>query len=1552
MKKLHLLLICLLISLSVISQNIPSFLPTGNLIAWYPFNGNPNDATGNGNNPNYISATLTSDRYGNLNQAYSFNGFNSQYISLTNVNLPMASYSRTISMWLYPTGIVNSGWTLTAFSYGSQSTSHSQMVGLYNGLVRYLGWADDFDVSYAYSFNQWINVTVTFNGSYAKTYINGVYMGTQFKSSWYTTGSAYFFGTRPDALNSYWNGKIDDVAIWGRVLSAAEVQQVYIGCQVSITGHPNYINTTYGSSALFRVATSNPSANNYQWQIDKGTGFQNIVNTNQYTGINNDTLIVSGLNMQNNGSKLRCIVTSGSCSVTSNYAILTVTNLPPKIIPFYIPTTNLIAWYPFNGNAIDESGNGNNGAKIKASLSTDRRGTLKRAYSFNGFNNEYISCINANLPMGKSKRTISMWLRPDTIVNSTQTMTALSYGQQSSGNANMVGLFNGKIRYIGWGDDVDANYPYLTNQWINITTTFDGLIAKIYVNGNLLDSATKALWNTNGLQYYFGTRADTINAFFNGKIDDIAIWSRVLTDSEIQQVYIGCQFTVTSQPVALFSSYGSSAKFTISTTSTYTNFQWQINPGSGFQNLISTSQFSGINNDTLTVSGLNLSNNNKAFRCLINSEMCNDTSHDVSLIVTGMPPKIIPAFIPTDSLVAWYPFNGNAIDESGNGNNATFNNATLTTNKQGSVNSAYSFNGFNDEFISCVNMNLPMGKSKRTISMWLNPSGIVNSSQTLTALSYGEPTNGKANMIGLLNGTVRYMGWLDDVETAYPYSFNQWINVITTFDSLNVKIYTNGILQVSTTKTNWNTTGWQYYFGARADTGDAFFNGKIDDIAIWGRILSDYEILQVYNGYCLDSITSNPTDVVSNYGGSVQFKIASSNPNSNFRWQTDLGSGFQNINNTSQYSGIANDTLTVSGLNNINNNQKFRCITFSGSCFDTSDVATLNVNSIPPVIIPEYLPTNNLVAWYPFNGNAIDESGNGNNATNIKASLSVDRNSNSNSAYLFNGFNNQYISCLNNNLPMGKSKRTISMWLNPAGIVNTTETLTAFSYGQPATDKANMVGLFNGTVRYMGWGDETDANYPFVNNQWINVTTTFDSMNVKIYVNGSLVGSGTKSAWNTSGWQYYFGTRADAANSFFNGRIDDIAIWGRVLSFPEIMKVYTGCVLSITSQPKSDSSSVGNSAQFIIAASDSACNRQWQSNEGTGFHNIINGGQYSGLNTDTLTINRLNLFNNNQTFRCIISKGICADTSVSALLSVKNNNIIPVYIPSGNLLAWYPFNSNANDESGNGNDPVVIKAGLTSDRNSILNKAYAFNGFNKQYILSHNQTLPKGNSSRTISIWLYPTGVVDSSQTLTAFSFGSQEISKSNMVGMFNNSIRYLGLLDDLEVTYNYSLNQWLNIITTFDGTSAKIYANGSLIGSGNKSNWNTFASGFLCIGTRPDTLNGFFNGKIDDIAVWGRVLTFNEIHSVYLGPTGLKNEASENNFSLYPNPSHTSINIKGDFKSQPTEYIIFDQIGRLIQFGEINESSNTISIEGLQQGLYFIKLNNQGNSFIKFIKN
>ncbi len=95
--KLLLLVIGIVLSAQTLMAQVPSYVPSNGLVGYWPFNGNANDESGIGNNGTINGATLTSDRFGNSNSAYYFNG-NQENIKIQNSILPSTPASFTISM--------------------------------------------------------------------------------------------------------------------------------------------------------------------------------------------------------------------------------------------------------------------------------------------------------------------------------------------------------------------------------------------------------------------------------------------------------------------------------------------------------------------------------------------------------------------------------------------------------------------------------------------------------------------------------------------------------------------------------------------------------------------------------------------------------------------------------------------------------------------------------------------------------------------------------------------------------------------------------------------------------------------------------------------------------------------------------------------------------------------------------------------------------------------------------------------------------------------------------------------------------------------------------------------------------------------------------------------------------------------------------------------------------------------------------------------------------------------------------------------------------------
>ncbi len=240
-----------------------------------------------------------------------------------------------------------------------------------------------------------------------------------------------------------------------------------------------------------------------------------------------------------------------------------------------------------------------------------------------------------------------------------------------------------------------------------------------------------------------------------------------------------------------------------------------------------------------------------------------------------------------NGLVGYWPFCGNANDMSGNGNNGTVNGATLTTDRFGNANSAYSFNGVNN-VINIANSN-SLNPSQISICAWYKPNQdnlcILEKSNTNSPMenSYGITHNdgwqiprGLKTSIGVGNcGPYSHATSNTTWGPLNQITNNIWQFIVVTIDNNGLtKQYINGILNYSSTINPLiccNSSTSNLRFGKHWDGDPEWFNGKLDDIAIWNRALSASEVTQLYQasayattylwstGATTASINVNPT---------------------------------------------------------------------------------------------------------------------------------------------------------------------------------------------------------------------------------------------------------------------------------------------------------------------------------------------------------------------------------------------------------------------------------------------------------------------------------------------------------------------------------------------------------------------------------------------------------------------------------------------------------------------------------------------------------------------
>ncbi|MGF2411357.1 LamG domain-containing protein [Ferruginibacter sp.] len=219
-----------------------------------------------------------------------------------------------------------------------------------------------------------------------------------------------------------------------------------------------------------------------------------------------------------------------------------------------------------------------------------------------------------------------------------------------------------------------------------------------------------------------------------------------------------------------------------------------------------------------------------------------------------------------------------------------------------------------------------------------------------------------------------------------------------------------------------------------------------------------------------------------------------------------------------------------------------------------------------------------------------------------------------------------------------------------------------------------------------------------------------------------------------------------------------------------------------------------------------------------------------------------------------------------------------VDINSG-LRAYYPFNGNANDASGNNNNPSFNNATLTADRLGKANSAYHFNGINNYIRIPNSRSLNLGNTI-TLSVWVRPTGFYyDICHASSILSKGTADYYPGNYTLRFDDALYTEGkgcsgdrLSDSLHLNFRatgtpqiayrpyINKNQWYQVIYTNDGDTAKLYVDCALKYAVNFK--EIFSNGDdLFLGKTNDPLFPFWlNADIDEIRIYDRALKENEI--------------------------------------------------------------------------------------------
>jgi hypothetical protein len=441
----------------------------------------------------------------------------------------------------------------------------------------------------SYSGNEWHNITAVYNSQLGTTlnsidlYLDGYPVNTisyneaqdinTLQLSPLKIGQGNFIV--PGHGMEFMNGEIDDIVIYNRALTPAEIQQLYTAqsyvwsnnaTTTTITVTPTQ-NTTYSCTVtqgnqtctasvditVIPAITNAVSATIVQGQ-SYTLGTQTLTTAGTYTEVFTsaagcDSTVTLTLAVE---PLLTCNITTPTTTLCAGQsATLTVNTTGGAGASSQLPANlqqGLVAYYPFNGNANDESGNGNNGVVNGATLTADRFGNSGSAYSFDGVDDYIQGEAQTSLNM-YSTLTISGWVNTSE-VNQSRIFT---YGSNDNILNFQYALFttgvagNLKAYFIANGENTnfEPEGPNVSNgnlniaQWSMLTIVFNENFLEVWING-ILDKSLEI--NDSFVQgnfpfFMIGKRSDN-QEYFTGKIDDITIYNRALSPSEIQQLYI------------------------------------------------------------------------------------------------------------------------------------------------------------------------------------------------------------------------------------------------------------------------------------------------------------------------------------------------------------------------------------------------------------------------------------------------------------------------------------------------------------------------------------------------------------------------------------------------------------------------------------------------------------------------------------------------------------------------------------------------------------------------------------------------------------------------------------------------------------------------------------------------------------------------------------------------------------------------------------------------------------------------------------------------------
>jgi RHS repeat-associated protein len=756
--------------------------------------------------------------------------FTSGYVSYSGTNIPIGNSGRSVELWLKTTSTAGNQQLM---GWGTGDPRADFDIRFDGGTqIRINTWASNPVINLPYSLanGQWHQVVLTFDGTNLVVYVDGNPAGTNPVGALATNRTSVSIG-------SNFQGTLDEVAVYSGALSSTQVNTHFLASGNSQPAAPATVTATAGANSAAVTWTASPT-NPYPVQGYMVTAYSGTQALNGLaTGASATSATISGLpsgvaytfkvaginNFGFGGATASAAVTPTGTAAT--YASNVIGTGPAGNGPVDYWRLGDTSLSPY---AADSSGNGgwavyNAGTSIgtTSALPNDPDTSIAGSFTYG---------TGIGLPTGNASRSVEVWLK----TTSTSFQSLVQWGDNNSGATNFNVQVVGDQIVINVNNQTNPGFssPYtLANgQWHYLVVTFNGSAMTVYVDGSSIGPPWNIGLSTDPTKLLVGNG-------FTGNLDDVAVYNRVLSASEVLAHFLA---SGNSQPPA-----PDSVGVTPANNQATISWGWNVTPPGLTGYLVSAytgsseAQSVGVSPTSSSVVMTGLQGGvSYTFRVAA----VNNFGQGLTITSSPATPTGSSTTFPSSVLgsipVAYYRLgdsSGFAADSSGYNLIGSYT-GTYTLGVQGAL------TGDTDTAMSGggVQVNqtqsFPSGAAVRTLETWFKTT----SSSTQNLAAYGDNNWFGTNFIWqILSGGTQLNLATTTTSWAFtaPYSMTdgQWHMADVMYDGTNLSMYLDG-----------NSLGSQAVGGLSTTAGTHFvvgpLSGSLDEVSVYGRVLTASDV--------------------------------------------------------------------------------------------------------------------------------------------------------------------------------------------------------------------------------------------------------------------------------------------------------------------------------------------------------------------------------------------------------------------------------------------------------------------------------------------------------------------------------------------------------------------------------------------------------------------------------------------------------------------------------------------------------------------------------------